>query len=139
MGAGGALQIILDVSRLIDSAQRATPTGIDRVELAYAKHFCAEPRRSCAFVAEVPILGLGALPHAIVAELVVAAENSWAHGDRSAAAAIRRARLAAPFGRGVWSFTEGHATTYGLDAGSFRFRLVVDRLAGRRPAGWGLA
>jgi glycosyltransferase involved in cell wall biosynthesis len=101
MGAGGALQIILDVSRLIDSAQRATPTGIDRVELAYAKHFCAEPRRSCAFVAEVPILGLGALPHAIVAELVVAVENSWAHGDRSAAAAIRRARLAAPFGRGA--------------------------------------
>ncbi|MCZ8146378.1 MAG: hypothetical protein O9325_00825, partial [Roseomonas sp.] len=28
--AGGALQIILDVSRLIDSAQRAAPTGIDR-------------------------------------------------------------------------------------------------------------
>ena len=95
------MQIILDVSRLIDSAQRAAPTGIDRVELAYAKHFCAEPRRPCAFVAEVPILGLVALPHAIVAELVVAVENSWAHGDRGAAAAIRRAKLAAPFGRGA--------------------------------------
>jgi hypothetical protein len=47
-------------------------------------------------------------------------------------------RSPAPFGRGFWSFTEGHATTFGLDAGSFRFRLVVDRLAGRRPAGWGL-
>jgi len=95
------LQIILDVSRLIDSAQRAAPTGIDRVELAYAKHFCAEPGRPCAFVAEVPILGLGALPHAIVAELVAAVEDAWAHGDRSAAAAIRRAKLAAPFGRGA--------------------------------------
>ena len=48
-------------------------------------------------------------------------------------------RSAAPFGRGFWSFTEGRTTTYGLDAGSFRLRLVVDRLAGRRPAGWGLA
>lgn len=48
-------------------------------------------------------------------------------------------RSAAPFGRGFWSFTKGRTTTYGLDAGSFRLRLVVDRLAGRRPAGWGLA
>ena len=47
-------------------------------------------------------------------------------------------RSLAQFGRGIWSFTEGNATTCGLDAGSFRFRLVVDRFAGRRPAGWGL-
>lgn len=99
--AGGALQIILDVSRLIDSAQRAAPTGIDRVELAYAKHWCADPRWPCAFVAEVPILGLAALPHAIVAELVAAVEDRWTRGDHRAAAAIRRARLAAPFGRGA--------------------------------------
>jgi hypothetical protein len=45
---------------------------------------------------------------------------------------------AASFGLGVRSFTEGHATTYGLDAGRLRLRLVVDRLDGRRPAGWGL-
>jgi len=45
---------------------------------------------------------------------------------------------AAPFGLGVWSFTEGHATTYGLDACSIRLRLVLDRLDGRRPADWGL-
>jgi hypothetical protein len=48
-------------------------------------------------------------------------------------------RSPAPFGLGLWSFTEGHANTYGLDAGSIRFRLVIDRLAGRRPAGWGPA
>jgi len=101
MDAGGALQIILDVSRLIESAQRSSPTGIDRVELAYAKRWCSEPRWPCAFVAEVPILGLAALPQAIVAELVAAIEQSWAQGDRSAVAAIRRARLAAPFGRGA--------------------------------------
>lgn len=101
MDAGGALQIILDVSRLIESAQRSSPTGIDRVELAYAKRWCEDPRWPCAFVAEVPILGFAALPRAVVAELVAAIEDSWAHGGRSAAAAIRRARLAAPFGRGA--------------------------------------
>ena len=95
------MQIILDVSRLIESAQRSSPTGIDRVELAYAKRWCSESRGPCTFVAEVPILGLAALPQAIVAELVAAIEESWAHGQRSTAAAVRRAKLAAPFGRGA--------------------------------------
>ena len=95
------MQIILDVSRLLESAQRPSPTGIDRVELAYAKRWCSEPRLPCTFVAEVPILGFAALPRALVAELVAAVEDSWAEGDRGAAAAIRRARLAAPFGRGA--------------------------------------
>ena len=95
------MQIILDVSRLLESAQRPSPTGIDRVELAYAKRWCSEPPLPCTFVVEVPILGFAALPRALVAELVAAVEDRWADGDRSAAAAIRRARLAAPFGRGA--------------------------------------
>jgi hypothetical protein len=45
---------------------------------------------------------------------------------------------AAQFGLGLWSFTEDHATTYGLNAGSIRLRLVLDRLDGRRPADWGV-
>ncbi|HTV46608.1 MAG TPA: glycosyltransferase family 1 protein [Stellaceae bacterium] len=35
--------IILDISRLLSRAGRDTPTGIDRVELAYAEHLCAAP------------------------------------------------------------------------------------------------
>ncbi len=49
----------------------------------------------------MPLLGFGALPRAIVAELVAALEESWAEGGRSATPAIRRARLAMPFGRGA--------------------------------------
>lgn len=93
------MQVILDVSRLLEAAQRPAPTGIDRVELAYARRWCTEPRSPCTFVAEVPILGFVVLPLGIVAELVAAIEDSWAHGERSTAAALRRARLAAPFGR----------------------------------------
>jgi len=33
--------IIFDLSRLVSRAGRETPTGIDRVELAYAEHFLA--------------------------------------------------------------------------------------------------
>ncbi|MGH7047417.1 MAG: glycosyltransferase family 4 protein [Stellaceae bacterium] len=35
--------IVLDISRLLSRAGRDTPTGIDRVELAYAEHLCAAP------------------------------------------------------------------------------------------------
>jgi hypothetical protein len=83
------LQVILDISRLLTSAQRASPTGIDRVELAYAKRWVHEPGLPCTFVAEVPLLGFSALPRAVVAELVATIEDSWAHGNRGAAMAAR--------------------------------------------------
>ena len=40
----------------------------------------------------------------------------------------------------AWRFLHGNATTYGIDLGVIRLRLVLDRLiAGRRPTeGWGL-
>ncbi|MCP9823896.1 hypothetical protein [Synechococcus sp. EJ6-Ellesmere] len=47
-------------------------------------------------------------------------------------------RAGTPFGWGPWSLAEGHATTFGLDAGRVRLRLVLDRLAGRRAASCGL-
>lgn len=93
------MRVILDISRLIASAQRASPTGIDRVELAYARRWSADPGLPCTFVAEVPLLGFAALPQPIVAELVAATEETWSQGSGRASAAARRARLSAPFGR----------------------------------------
>ncbi len=47
--------LLLDISRLIWRAQRRGPTGIDRVELAYARHFlCGQSER-----AVLPVLHLG--------------------------------------------------------------------------------
>jgi hypothetical protein len=42
-------------------------------------------------------------------------------------------------GCGAWRFPEGCTTTYGIDLGAIRLRLVLDRLTdGRRPTeGWG--
>jgi len=41
--------LLLDISRLIWRARRRGPTGIDRVELAYARHFLAADRGRPAF------------------------------------------------------------------------------------------
>jgi hypothetical protein len=43
--------ILLDVSRLLSRASRPTPTGIDRIEMAYAEHLMARSDRKLAFVA----------------------------------------------------------------------------------------
>jgi glycosyltransferase involved in cell wall biosynthesis len=96
---GERLQVILDISRLLTVAHRLAPTGIDRVELAYARRWAAEPEGCCTFVAEMPLFGFAALPRSMVADLVTALEGVWLHGGRTAAAVARRARLALPFGR----------------------------------------
>ena len=96
---GGSLQVILDISRLLAVSHRPAPTGIDRVELAYARHFAAVSDSRCTFVAELPLLGFAALPRQIVADLVAALEEAWLAGGRGAGPAARRARLALPFGR----------------------------------------
>lgn len=43
-------QVVLDLSRLVFAAWRRTPTGIPRVELAYAQHFIAKSPRRLEFV-----------------------------------------------------------------------------------------
>lgn len=93
------MHVILDISRLLTVANRAAPTGIDRVELAYARRYAADTAIQCTFIAELPLLGFAALPRQVVADLAAALEEAWLAGGRSAAAAARRARLALPFGR----------------------------------------
>ncbi len=93
------MHVILDISRLLNVANRAAPTGIDRVELAYARRYAADSSIECTFIAELPLLGFAALPRQVVADLAAALEEAWLGGGRSAVAAARRARLALPFGR----------------------------------------
>ncbi|MBU8542603.1 MULTISPECIES: glycosyltransferase family 4 protein [Roseomonadaceae] len=93
------MHVFLDISRLLTVAHRPAPSGIDRVEMAYARHWMLHHPQNCTFVAEVPLLGFAALPLSLVRELVAALEESWESGTRLAANAARRARLALPFGR----------------------------------------
>src|SRR5260370_25486793 len=53
--------IALDLSRLLSRAGRGTPTGIDRVELAYAQHLIAAGASTC-FAATTVFGGRGLFP-----------------------------------------------------------------------------
>ncbi|MDE3175539.1 MAG: glycosyltransferase family 4 protein [Pseudomonadota bacterium] len=49
----GDMNIYLDITRLATRIFRSGPTGIDRVEYAYAKHMIDDPRVTCVFNAPV--------------------------------------------------------------------------------------
>jgi glycosyltransferase involved in cell wall biosynthesis len=101
------MHVILDVSRLLVCGLRPTPSGIDRVELAYARRWLQAPPGSCSFVAQDLRGGFAVLPRALVAELAAALSAAWAGGARQEAAKQRarslgtqaRGRLLLGFGR----------------------------------------
>ena len=95
------MHTFLDISRLLHAAWRATPTGIDRVELAYARRIAGAPPGTVTFVAEIPLIGFTALPGALVRDMVAQLHAAWDGGGPLPTALARRLRLAQPFGRGA--------------------------------------
>jgi glycosyltransferase involved in cell wall biosynthesis len=71
------LHVILDVSRLLLSVHRVAPSGIDRVEMAYAKRWLSLPPGDCTFAAQAPTGGFAAVPRPAVATLLDAMEAGW--------------------------------------------------------------
>ena len=92
-----SLRLFLDVSRLIFGAWRPMPTGIDRVERAYARHWLKKNPSCVTFVLRGPVGPAVAVPQTLVAELVQALETGrlgkpgW---NDAAKPATRLARLA---------------------------------------------
>jgi glycosyltransferase involved in cell wall biosynthesis len=68
--------IALDLSRLLSRAGRGTPTGIDRVELAYAEHLIANGA-ACCFTALSAHGRLGLLPPRVADRFVGAIGAAW--------------------------------------------------------------
>ena len=64
------MQPLLDLSRLISSTGRAALSGLDRVELAYARHCAALPENARCFVARSPWGPFSLLPDALALALV---------------------------------------------------------------------
>src|SRR3954464_8939019 len=77
---GGLVHVILDVSRLLSCVHRLSPSGIDRVEMAYARHWLARPETDCTFTAQSPWGWFAALPRDRVAALLEALAETWEHG-----------------------------------------------------------
>lgn len=75
--AGARPLILLDVSRLVARVARAAPTGIDRVELAYARHFALSRRFETRFVACAGER-IRMLPDGLARRLIAWIEATWA-------------------------------------------------------------
>ncbi|WP_198372608.1 glycosyltransferase, partial [Roseomonas rosulenta] len=85
------MHVVLDISRFLACGRRKAPSGIDRVEAAYARRWLDAPAQSVTFVARGPRNGYAAVPRGLVADLADRLDAAWAGGP-DAAAALRNAR-----------------------------------------------
>jgi glycosyltransferase involved in cell wall biosynthesis len=96
--------IALDLSRLLSRAGRGTPTGIDRVELAYAEHLIVTAAPAC-FTAVSAIGSLALLRRRTAERFVAEIGTAWRGGadptrqDRQVRQTARQAWLALLAGR----------------------------------------
>ncbi len=86
------MHIFLDLSRLLWRAERFGPTGIDRVELAYARHLIATRRDAVSFAGCWGRLGL--LPDDPSRAFIEALDAVWSGASIDRAARARAAVLA---------------------------------------------
>jgi glycosyltransferase involved in cell wall biosynthesis len=87
-----APHIVFDLSALLAMAERRTPRGIPRVELAYAKHFIATAPDQLCFTGFWGRLGV--VPGAAALALVEALDACWSGVGASKAAGDRAVEIA---------------------------------------------
>ncbi|QUD89096.1 glycosyltransferase family 4 protein [Phenylobacterium montanum] len=75
-----APEIILDLSRLISRVRFNAPTGVDRVEMAYAKQLLQFAPERLSFAAVHPTGVYGRLPTAAAAAFLHETEQTWIGG-----------------------------------------------------------
>lgn len=100
--------IILDISRLISRVRHVTPSGVDRVEMAYARGLLAEYGQDLAFAAVHPSGPYGRLRRGAALAYLDELERRWAHdkedsGQRSLGSAMPWLTALRPSGRGAGS------------------------------------
>lgn len=72
-------EIILDLSRLLSRVFHATPTGVDRCEMAYARGLLAAVPERLRFAAVHPSGLYGRVPSSAVLRFLDATEERWDH------------------------------------------------------------
>ncbi|PKB19008.1 glycosyltransferase involved in cell wall biosynthesis [Novosphingobium kunmingense] len=104
--------ITLDLSRLLWRARFPTPSGIDRVERAYARHLLAQDRRRVTFVVRMGYLGARVIPPPALDRFLTAMEACWAapggDGGAGAIAALMSRTSRAPRGNGDIALIPSH-------------------------------
>lgn len=89
------MHVMLDISRLLSSAWRGYPSGIDRVEYAYARHWRRAPADQCTFVASSLAGGFQPFPRRLACALLDALAQSLTEGARGGPGHQRARALAA--------------------------------------------
>ncbi|PZU10415.1 MAG: glycosyltransferase family 1 protein [Sphingomonas sp.] len=77
--SGSEPEIILDLSRLLSRVLHATPTGVDRCEMAYARGLLAAVPERLRFAAVHPTGLYGCIPTDAVLRFLDATEERWDH------------------------------------------------------------
>jgi glycosyltransferase involved in cell wall biosynthesis len=72
-------EIILDLSRLLSRVFHATPTGVDRCEMAYARGLLAAAPERLRFAAVHPSGFYGRIPHEQALRFLDATQERWDH------------------------------------------------------------
>lgn len=100
------MRILLDISRLVYGTRRRLPSGIDRVEYAYARHWLARGNRAVTFLLRGAIGPAVAVPHSLVADFLPLLGKQWGERDlspdvmKAAQRLARQARQRQWLGRG---------------------------------------
>jgi glycosyltransferase involved in cell wall biosynthesis len=74
-------EVILDVSRLLSRVRHATPSGVDRVEMAYARGLCAVYGPRLQFAAVHPFGIYGRVPRSRMLRYLDSLEQRWSDGQ----------------------------------------------------------
>ena len=92
--AAGEPEVILDLSRLLSRVLHATPTGVDRVEMAYARELLARIPDHIRFAAVHPLGLYGRLPTPLVQDFLDETEQLWSGSATAGGKMARRMRSA---------------------------------------------
>jgi glycosyltransferase involved in cell wall biosynthesis len=88
------IEVILDLSRLISRVLHPMPTGVDRVEMAYARTLLALLGEQVAFAAVTPLRRYGRLDHRQALAFLDRTEQRWSRSESKGWFGIRLRALA---------------------------------------------
>ena len=99
-------RVVLDISRLISRVRHARPSGVDRVEMAYARGLLDQSARALEFAAVHPTGVYGRIDTAVALDYLDHLEERWsdpatAKGERSIPAVLPWMRRLMPTRDGV--------------------------------------
>ena len=78
---GRNVELVLDLSRLVSRIRHATPTGVDRVELAYARELQRRIPGQLSFGAVLPTGTYGRIPTPRAEQFLDGVEQLWTAGE----------------------------------------------------------